>query len=109
MVPCAPGGSPPFAPRECLGALIGMRRALSGRTWGTYGFADAFNPHTGWIAEDVVAINVVITLVMAENLRGGFVWRTFARAPEVRRGFARAGFTREPDGPPPARGLARAR
>jgi len=109
VVPCAPGGSPPFAPRECLGALIGMRRALSGRTWGTYGFADAFNPHTGWIAEDVVAINVVITLVKAENLRGGFVWRTFARAPDVRRGFARAGFTREPDGPPPARGLARAR
>ena len=109
VVPCAPGGSLPFAPRECLDALLGMRRALGGRAWGPYGFADAFNPHTGWIAEDVVAINVGITLVMAENLRGGFVWRTFARAPEVQRAFARAGFTREPDGPPPARGLALAR
>lgn len=106
VVPCAPGGSLPFAPRECLDALLGMRRALGGRVWGPYGFADAFNPHTGWIAEDVVAINVGITLVMAENLRGGFVWRTFRNAPEVRRGFERAGFTREPPGPPGSRGLA---
>ncbi|MEY3608450.1 MAG: hypothetical protein RLZZ447_1238 [Verrucomicrobiota bacterium] len=105
VVPCAPGGSLPFAPRECLDALLGMRDALGGRAWGPYGFADAFNPHTGWIAEDVVAINVGITLVMAENLRSGFVWRTFQGAPEVRRGFARAGFTRES----PARGLALAR
>ncbi len=109
VVPCAPGGSLPFAPRECLDALLGMREALGGRAWGPYGFADAFNPHTGWVAEDVVAINVGITLVMAENLRSGFVWRTFAQAPEVRRGFERAGFTREPAGAPPGRGLALAR
>ncbi len=106
VVPCAPGGSLPFAPRECLDALLGMQWALDGRVWGPYGFADAFNPHTGWIAEDVVAINVGITLVMAENLRGGFVWRTFRHAPEVRRGFERAGFNRDPAAPPATPGLA---
>jgi len=109
VVPCAPGGSLPFAPRECLDALLGMRTALGGRAWGPYGFADAFNPHTGWVAADVVAINVGITLVMAENLRSGFVWRTFRGAPEVRRGFERAGFTREPAGTSGSRGLALAR
>lgn len=109
VVPCAPGGSLPFAPRECLDALLGMRQALGGRAWGPYGFADAFNPHTGWIAEDVVAINVGITLVMAENLRGGFVWRTFRQAPEVGCGLERAGFNRDPVAPPATRGLALAR
>ncbi len=80
---------------------------LAGRAGrGLFGFPDTCNPHPNRVAEDVVAINVGITLVMAENLRSGFVWRTFQRAPEVRRGFARAGFSREPPGPPPARGLA---
>jgi len=30
---------------------------------------------------------------MAENLRTGFVWNTFMKNPEARRGFERAGFT----------------
>jgi hypothetical protein len=42
------------------------------RAGSPFGFPDAFNPHTGWVAEDVVAINVGITLVMAENRRSGF-------------------------------------
>jgi len=91
VVPCAPGGSLPFAPRECLDALRRMREVGGPAVWGRYGFADAFNPHTGWIAPDVIGINVGIMVVMAENLRGGGVWRTFMRAPEVRRGLRLAG------------------
>jgi hypothetical protein len=30
---------------------------------------------------------------MAENLRSGFVWRTFMKNPEAQRGMKRAGFT----------------
>jgi len=96
LVPCAPGGSLPFAPRECLTALRRMREIGSEKVWGRYGFADAFNPHTGWVSPDVIGINVGITLVMAENLRSGSVWRTFMRAPEVQRGLRLAGFTRAP-------------
>jgi len=91
LVPCAPGGSLPFAPRECLAALQRMREVGGAAVWGRYGFADAFNPHTGWVASDVIGINVGIMVVMAENLRGGLVWREFMRAPEVRRGMRRAG------------------
>ena len=29
---------------------------------------------------------------MAENLRTGFVWETFMKSPEARRGMQRAGF-----------------
>ncbi len=92
LVPCAPGGSLPFAPRECLAALRQMRALSLAGLWGRYGFADAFNPETGWVSPDVIGIDVGITLVMAENLRSGFVWSQFMRAPEVRHGMARAGF-----------------
>jgi len=96
LVPYAPGGSLPFAPRECLTALRRMREVGGEKVWGRYGFADAFNPHTGWASPDVIGINVGITLVMAENLRSGSVWRTFMRAPEVQRALRLAGFTRSP-------------
>lgn len=92
LVPCAPGGSLPFAPDECLTALRTMREVGGDGVWGRYGFSDAFNPQTGWVATDVIGINVGITLVMAENLRSGLVWQAFMRAPEVRRGMKLAGF-----------------
>ncbi|HEX2852413.1 MAG TPA: glucoamylase family protein [Opitutaceae bacterium] len=92
LVPCAPGGSLPFAPRECLAALQKMRDLGGKRVWRRYGFADAFNPQTGWVSPDVIGIDVGITLVMAENLRSGRVWSDFMRAPEVRRGLQLAGF-----------------
>jgi hypothetical protein len=92
LVPCAPAGSLPFAPRECLTALSEMRRVGGPRVWQRYGFVDAFNPTTGWIASDVIAIDVGISLLMSENMRSGFVWRYFMRAPEVGRGMALAGF-----------------
>lgn len=92
LVPCAPGGSLPFAPRECLTALARMREIGGEGVWGRYGFADAFNPKTGWASPDVIGIDVGITLIMAENLRSGFVWETFMRAPEVQRGMRLAGF-----------------
>jgi hypothetical protein len=93
LVPSAPGGSLPFAPVECLTALRSMQAAGGARVWGRYGFVDAFNPETQWASPDVIGISVGITLLMAENLRSGFVWHTFMRAPEVQRGMKRAGFT----------------
>jgi hypothetical protein len=92
VVPCAPGGSLPFAPRECMDALRAMREVGGEAVWGRYGFADAFNPHTGWISPDVIAIDVGITMLMAENMRTGFVWKYFMQSPEAKRGMHLAGF-----------------
>jgi hypothetical protein len=100
LVPCAPAGSLPFAPHECLTALEQMRQAGGAALWGRYGFADSFNPQTGWVDPDVLGIDVGITLVMAENLRSGLVWRHFMQAPEVQRGMSLAGFVRKPAAPP---------
>jgi len=91
LVPSAPAGSMPFAPQECLDALRQMLAVGGARVWGRYGFADAFNPQTGWVSPDVIAIDLGITLTMVENLRSGFCWKYFMRAPETRRAFAIAG------------------
>lgn len=53
------------------------RRSMNGLAhggWQRYGFLDAFNPLTGWYDTDLVGINVELTMLIAKNLRGGFVW-----------------------------------
>jgi hypothetical protein len=85
VVPCAPGGSLMFAPEICLPALRYMHERFGSYVYGPYGFADAFNPETLWVNPDVVGIDLGITLLSAENLRSGCVWRWFSRSPDVQR------------------------
>jgi hypothetical protein len=63
-----------------------------GRAWCRYGFVNAFNPLKNWYDSDVVGIDVGITMLMAENVRTGFVWNTFMKNQEAKRGMDRAGF-----------------
>ena len=67
------------------------------RAWKHYGLVDAFNPHTGWFASDVIGIDVGITLLMIENHRSEFVWTHFMANPEVQRAMEAAGFRDLPD------------
>jgi hypothetical protein len=60
--------------------------------WCRYGFVDAFNPLTDWYDTDVVGIDTGITMLMAENVRTGFIWETFMKNPEAQRGMDLAGF-----------------
>ncbi len=92
VVPCAAAGSLPFLPAECLRCLETMRERFGEKDWRHYGFVDAFNPATGWYNPDVIGIDAGITLLMAENLRSGFVWRVFMRNPEARRAMKLTGF-----------------
>ncbi|HWP41737.1 MAG TPA: glucoamylase family protein [Blastocatellia bacterium] len=83
VVPCAAGGSLMLTPDISLRALVHMREKFGDRIYGRYGFADAFNPNTGWIGPDVIGIDVGIMLLSAENLRTENVWRWFMRNREV--------------------------
>ncbi|HEY8205132.1 MAG TPA: glucoamylase family protein [Pyrinomonadaceae bacterium] len=82
VVPYAAAGSLMFVPRLAIAALKTMR-ARYPRTYGKYGFADAFNPNTRWINRDVIGIDLGITLLGAENARSGNVWRWFMKNPEI--------------------------
>lgn len=83
VVPCAPAGSLMFAPDICIPALMAMRRQFGDQIWGRYGFADAFNPTTGWYDSEVIGIDQGITLLSAENLRSGAIWRWFPKVNPV--------------------------
>jgi hypothetical protein len=84
-----------------------MKNRYGPRSWCRYGFVNAFNPMTDWYDGDVVGIDTGITLLMAENLRTGFVWNTFMGSMEVQHALQRAGFVPAGSdllGPKPASG-----
>lgn len=91
VVPSAAAGSLPFQPAATLRVLRTIRQRYE-RTWSRYGFVNAFNPMTNWYDADVIGIDTGITLLMAENLRTGFVWNTFMKNAAVQRALERAGF-----------------
>jgi hypothetical protein len=93
VVPCAAAGSLMFAPEICLPALKTMKRRFGNRIYQRYGFVDAFNPNSGWQADDVIGIDVGITLLSSENLRTRKIWKWFMSNPEATRAFALASIT----------------
>ena len=95
VVPSAPGGSLPFLLQPCLRVLRNMKSRFGDKAWCRYGFVNAFNPLRKWYDTYAIGIDTGITILMAENARTGFVWETFMKNPEARRGMERAGF--EPD------------
>ena len=94
VVPCAAAGSLPFLPEPCLQTLRALQSKYGEKVWGRYGFCDALHPDAGWYDSDVLGIDIGIGLIMAENLRTGFVWEVFGRNPEVGRALELADFRR---------------
>ncbi|MCG3161268.1 MAG: hypothetical protein JMDDDDMK_02419 [Acidobacteria bacterium] len=91
VVPCAAGGSLMFTPEISLPALREMREKFGDKIYLRYGFVDAFNPNTDWVDADVIGIDVGVTLLSAENLRTGNVWRWFMRNREIPRAMSLIG------------------
>ena len=95
VAPYAAAGSLPFLPADCIAVLRSMRTKWGDRAWTRYGFVDAFHPAANWYDPDVLGIDQGISVVMAENLRSGFVWKTFMRNPECARALQLVGFKSE--------------
>lgn len=106
IAPTAAGGSMAFAPEICVPALRAMKTKYGSKLYGEYGFRDAFNPTYryparvsngstagGWFDVDYLGIDQGPILLMAENLRSGFVWKLMQKNPHIRRGLVKAGFT----------------
>jgi len=100
VVPSAAGGSLMFAPDICIPALRSMLVKYGRQIYGPYGFADAFNPTTGWVSPYVLGIDAGITLLSAENLRTGSVWSWFMANPDVDRALDLVGLLPEPSSSP---------
>jgi len=91
VVPAAAGGSLPFLPDATMRVLKNIKSRYP-QAWSRYGFIDAFNPLKNWYDTDIVGIDAGITMLMAENMRTGFVWETFMKNPEAQQGMMKAGF-----------------
>jgi hypothetical protein len=72
-----------FAPEICLPVLSEMYKVYGDKIYQRYGFTDAFNPNWKdqklWVNQDVVGIDVGISLLSIENLLTGNVWHWFMR------------------------------
>jgi len=91
VVPSASAGSLPFMTQPVMRVLRNIKDRY-GKSWTRYGFVNAFNPIKNWYDSDTLGIDVGITMLMAENVRTGFVWNTFMKNQEAQRGMDRAGF-----------------
>jgi hypothetical protein len=94
IVPSAAAGSLMLAPDITVPVVREMRRRFGDRIYRRYGFADAFHPTDGWVNPDVIGIDVGITLLSAENLRSGRVWRWFMQNAAIPAAMEKSGLTR---------------
>ena len=96
LVPCAAAGSLMFSHEICLPVLREMFNVYGDKIFGRYGFTDAFNPNWRdtklWVNQDVIGIDVGISLLSIENLLTGNVWRWFMRNQYIQSGMDRVGF-----------------
>lgn len=92
VVPCATAGALPFLATDCLRVLRSLKNKYGDYAWGRYGPCDALHPQLSWYGSDVLGIDLGISVLMAENLRSGFVWHTFMQNTEATKAMQLAGF-----------------
>jgi len=93
IAPTAAIASLPYTPAQSMKALKFFYYKLGDKTWGQYGFYDAFNLTDVWFADSYLAIDQGPIIVMTENYRSGLLWNLFMSCPEVKTGMKGLGFT----------------
>jgi hypothetical protein len=66
---------------------------LGDKTFGEYGFKDAFNLNKHWFADSYLAIDQGPIVVMIENYRTGLLWNLFMQNTQVQAGLTKLGFS----------------
>lgn len=93
ITPTAAISSLPYTPEQSMRAIRHFYYRLGDKLWGPYGFYDAFNVSSSWWANSYIAIDQGPIVVMIENYRSGLLWGLFMKAPEVRAGLTKLGFS----------------
>ncbi|WP_231491895.1 glucoamylase family protein [Pedobacter sp. Leaf170] len=93
IAPTAALSSFPYTPNESMAALKYFYYKLGNKTWGDYGFYDAFSLKDQWFASSTLAIDQGPIIVMIENYRTNLIWNLFMSAPEVKAGMRNLGFS----------------
>ncbi|WP_231426316.1 glucoamylase family protein [Pedobacter sp. Leaf250] len=93
IAPTAALSSMAYTPTESMQALKFFYYKLGNKTWGEYGFYDAFSLRDQWFATSTLAIDQGPIIVMIENYRTKLIWNLFMSAPEVKAGMKNLGFS----------------
>ncbi|BAU53320.1 glucoamylase family protein [Mucilaginibacter gotjawali] len=92
IAPTAAIASLPYTPAQSMQALRYFYYKLGDKTWGPYGFYDAFDLDNTWFASSDLAIDEGPIIDMIENYRSGLLWNLFMSCPEVKTGMKTLGF-----------------
>ena len=92
ITPTAALSAFPYTPEYSMEALKHFYYDLGDKTWGEYGFVDAFNETQNWYAPSFLAIDQGPIIVMIENYRTGLLWNLFMGCPEIKKGLAKLDF-----------------
>jgi hypothetical protein len=90
VAPYVAAASMMFTPDIAMPALNEMKQRFGDTIYKKYGFADGFNPTTGWVGTDVIGIDTGIQLLGIENYRTGKVWQWFMQNQESQNALIRA-------------------
>lgn len=93
IAPTAALASMAYTPTESMQALRYFYYKLGNKTWGDYGFYDAFSLKDQWFATSTLAIDQGPIVVMIENYRTKLIWNLLMSAPEVKSGMKNLGFS----------------
>jgi hypothetical protein len=91
--PTAALSSMPYAPTESMQAIRHFLSSHGAKTWGRFGFVDAFCEAKDWYADTFLAIDQGPIIVMIENHRTGLLWNLFMKAPEIQSGLRALSFS----------------
>jgi len=91
--PTAALSSLPYTPEFSLQVMRHWYNDMKDKTWGSYGFYDAFSETDNWYPKRYLAIDQGPIVVMIENYRSGLLWNLFMSCPEVQNGLKKLGFT----------------
>jgi len=88
-----------FTPDIAKRAGSAMYAQYGDRTWGRYGFSNAFNVDRNWYDPDVIGIDLGMAMLAIENYRTGMIWKLIGTHPATKRAWKQAGFhsTEEPE------------
>jgi hypothetical protein len=93
LSPTAALASMPYTPQESLLAMRHFLTEHGDKLWGRFGFVDAFCEARSWYAQTYLAIDQGPIVLMIENYRTGLLWDLFMKAPEIKAGLLKLGFS----------------
>lgn len=87
----------PFTP-DLVKAMITYLLDEHPRTWGKYGFFDAYNTSVvpSWYSRDVYGIDKGCSMLMVENYLSGLIWRTYTQSAYIQNALNVLGFRKRP-------------